>query len=61
MDYDADLNSGRQDGFCELSHIDAQEVTDFLCSWGGETRAVTLERAGRQCVREEAIVVCLCQ
>lgn len=33
----------------------------FCAAGGGETRAVILERVVRQCVREEVIVVCLCQ
>lgn len=32
--YDADLDSGGQDGSSEFGHIDAQEVTHFLCSCG---------------------------
>lgn len=29
-----DLDSGRQDGPCEVGHVDAQEVTHFLRSCG---------------------------
>lgn len=32
-----DLDSGRQDGPCEVGHVDAQEVTHFLRSCGGKT------------------------
>lgn len=32
-----DLDSGRQDGPCEVGHIDAQEVTHFLRSCGDKT------------------------
>lgn len=33
-----DLDSGRQDGPCEVGHVDAQEVTHFLRSCGDKTR-----------------------
>lgn len=32
-----DLDSGRQDGPCEVGHVDAQEVTHFLRSCGDKT------------------------
>lgn len=35
-----DLDSGRQDGPCEVGHVDAQEVTHFLRSCSDKTRGV---------------------
>lgn len=34
IDEYADLDSGGQDGSCEVGHVDAEQVTHFLGSWG---------------------------
>lgn len=39
MYFEADLDSGRQDGSSEFGHIDAQEVTHFLCSCGEKDKS----------------------